>query len=671
MKKIFTPKISKYIQKIFAHKIGLLNFISIWLLIDYAAIYYVELNPISVSNKTLLPLAAVNILCFFIFLFYILKANTLKKWITIASVALLPIADFFLVEGMLGHLGKIFPIYYVYNIIVYSVVLLMLILFFQDMRCSLFVFHGFVIAVTLVNYYVYKLRGRPFMVQDVWSAVTAARVAAGYSFDIVPLNAIYLTIMFLLLGMIIYLPAVRLARFHVARKIMVVAGSIAAAFLLTDDGFMNRFPAMSFNQFDIEGNYEEKGYIMALLSEMRYCRREAPENYAAEDIEQIVDRYLTDTSQYSPNTKPPVNLIVIMNESWADLRVIGSFETDDTIMPYMDCLTDNTIKGFLHMPVYGNGTANSEYEVLTGNSMHFIGLLDTPYQLFISDPEYGMTSTVKAQGYRTIVLHPNIANNWNRSLVYPRMQFDKFYALDDDWPKEYQEAIRWCVSDRASYDMLIEQYETKNSPDELLFSFLVTIQNHGGYDWKDYEPTVQLDYSEHYPLTEQYLSLIRETDAAFQYLIEYFTAVDEPTMIVMFGDHFPHIEESFYEMLLGYNWNECYGLDHQKFYTTPFIIWANYDIEEESNVEMSSNYFGSYILQLAGLEMSDYQRCVLAFAEEMPVIGMGMVMDHNGNWYGIYEMPDRFQQIYRDYEFLQYNNVFDKRNRMDRLFTIN
>lgn len=508
------------------------------------------------------------------------------------------------------------------------------------------------------------------MIQDIRSAVTAAKVVAGYHFDIVPLSAIYLTIMILVLGMILYLPNIRLVRLHVVRKMTVIAGGAVAVFLLTDEGFIDQFPAMSFNQWDIEDNYEEKGYIMALLSEMKYCRRKAPENYAAEDIQQIVERYLTDIPQYTFNVKPPTNLIVIMNESWTDLRTIGSFDSCDTIMPYIDGLTDNTIKGFLHMPVYVAGTANSEYEVLTGNSMHFIGLPYTPYQLFISDPEYGMASTVKSQGYRAIALHPYIANNWNRSLVYPRMQFDKFYALENDWPKEYREKIRWCISDRASYTMLIEQYKEKEKPDELLFSFLVTMQNHGGYNQENYESTIEWNYSDEYPLTEQYLSLVRETDAAFQYLIEYFATVDEPTMIVMFGDHLPSIEESFYEMLLGCNWNECSGLDNQKLYITPFVVWANYDIEEELNVEMSSNYFGSYILQLAGLEMSDYQRCVLAFAEELPVIGMGMVMDHNGNWYDLYAMPDRLKQIYKDYEILQYNNVFDKKNRTAGLFTI-
>lgn len=231
-------------------------------------------------------------------------------------------------------------------------------------------------------------------------------MAAGYRFDIVPLNAIYLTVMVLLLGVIIYLPAVRLARFHAVRKIIVIAGCAVAAFLLTDEGFMNRFSVMDFNQWDIESNYEEKGYIMALLSQMKYYRRKAPENYAAKDIEQIAERYLTDTSQRTSNTRPPVNIIVIMNKSWADLRVIGSFDAGNTIMPYIDRLTDNTIKGFLHMSVFGNGTANSEYEVLTGNSMHFIGLPYTPYQLFVFNPEYGMDSDVKAQGYRTIALPP-------------------------------------------------------------------------------------------------------------------------------------------------------------------------------------------------------------------------------------------------------------------------
>lgn len=157
MKKLLKPDISKYIQKFLSHKTGLLTFISIWLLIDYSAIYYVESNLLTVSHKTLLPLAAVDILCFFIFLFHVFKSDALEKWVTIAFALFLLIADFFFVEGMLCHLGKIPPVYCIYNIIVYSVILLMLILFFRNLCCSLFIFQGFIIIVTLVGYYVYKL----------------------------------------------------------------------------------------------------------------------------------------------------------------------------------------------------------------------------------------------------------------------------------------------------------------------------------------------------------------------------------------------------------------------------------------------------------------------------------------------------------------------------------
>lgn len=599
------------------------------------------------------------------------KKDRLKKWFTIAFSLLLPVVDFFLVEGMLGHLGSISPVYCVYNIIAYAAILALLILFFKNIRCSLLIFQGVMIVATLIDYYVYKLRGRPFMLQDIKSATTAARVVAGYSFDIAPLNAIYLTFMVFLLGMMIYLPSIQFVQIHIFRKVIVIAVFVAAIYLFTDESFMNRFSAMSFNQWDIESNYAEKGYIMALLAEMKYCRHKAPEGYNTKEIKQIVEKYLPDPSEGAADIRTPENLIVIMNESWADLRVVGPFEADDTIMPYMDRMKDNTIKGFLHMPVYGAGTANSEYEFLTGNSMQFIGLVNTPYQLYISDPEYGVASSVADQGYHTTALHPYIADNWNRSQVYPKMQFETFYALDTNWPEQYQNEIRWCTSDKASYNMLIEQYKTKEAQDGLLFSFLVTMQNHGGYDSEDFEASVHLNYPEQYPFTEQYLSLVQETDTAFQYLTEYFTTVNEPTMIVMFGDHLPNIEEAFYERLLGSSWDEHSDLDNQKLYTTPFIIWANYDIEEKFDVEMSANYFGSYVLQLAGLEMSDYQRCLLAFAEEMPVMGMGMVMDGKGTWYSYGDMPDRLAQIYHDYEILQYNNVFGGKGRIDDIFTIN
>lgn len=569
----------------------------------------------------------------------------------------------------MGHLGTVQPLYWLANAILYYILLGLMLLFFRSMKLAMLSFHGLVTVAVLADYYVDKLRGRPFMLQDIRSASTAARVIGGYTFDMEPSSAVCLTVMVSLFLVAASFPAIRLNRFHLARKALTLAALSIAIFLISSESFMGQFRIMGFSQWDVAGNYASKGYGIALLAQAKYCRREKPACYSVENVHQIVEQYLKAVPATETAMVSPTNLIIVMNESWADLRVIGPFELDDTITPYMDRLSENVIKGFLHVPVFGAGTANSEYEVLTGNSMQFLGPGNTAYTLYTTNPEYGMATTLKAQGYAAIALHPYLATNWSRQIVYPRMGFDAFYS-EPDWPEELLHKISWCMSDKGSYDMLIRQYENKSSSGDSLFSFLVTMQNHGGYGRKDYESTVNLGHFGEYPYAEQYLSLIRETDAAFQYLIEYFAAVEEPTMIVMFGDHLPNIDESFYERLLGYSMDKRTSLDWQRFYTTPFIIWANYDIEERDGIEMSSNYLGSYVLQLAGLEMSDYQKCLLAFAQEIPVIGTGLVMDNEGNWYPIGEMPDQLRKIYEDYEVLQYNNVFGGRNRIAEAFMV-
>ena len=301
---------------------------------------------------------------------------------------------------------------------------------------------------------------------------------------------------------------------------------------------------------------------------------------------------------------------------------------------------------------------NSEYEVLVGNSMQFLNANDIAYELYVTEKEEGMASLLKEQGYHTIAIHPAPHTNWNRNRVYPYMQFDEFYA-EHNWRFAEPEKIRWYTTDKSSYDVLRTLQEEKAEGDKN-FCFLVTMQNHGGYDTEGFEATVDFDYEEEYPLTEQYLSLLKITDKAFEGLVNYYKDVEENTMIIMFGDHLPNIETSFYEKLAGTSWDQMSVEDKQKIYTTPFIIWTNYDIEEENGLKMSTNYFGSYVLEKAGMQLSDYQKCLLKFREELPIMGTGMVMDAEGNWYDLEAMPEKCQQVYNDYQILQYDNMMGK-----------
>ena len=188
-------------------------------------------------------------------------------------------------------------------------------------------------------------------------------------------------------------------------------------------------------------------------------------------------------------------------------------------------------------------------------------------------------------------------------------------------------------------------------------------------DRAGFETTVKLGYDTEYPLAETYLSLARESDSAFKELLEYFEKVDEPTMIVMFGDHWPKIEEEFMAKLLG-GYRQSLGLvESQQSYTTPYVIWTNYPSETVEE-DFSSNYLGSYMLQLAGLEMPGYNQFLMNLKEQLPIIGVGAVCDKDGNWYANDALPDDYKKLMTDYNILEYNNQFEKKDVIESLFII-
>lgn len=173
------------------------------------------------------------------------------------------------------------------------------------------------------------------------------------------------------------------------------------------------------------------------------------------------------------------------------------------------------------MQVFGGGTSNTEYEVLTGHSMALLPYVISAYQAYCRPEEYGMASTLKAQGYTAVAMHPNISGNWNRKNVYQYMGFDEFISSGG-----FQEAerLRNYVSDLGDYQRLIERYEEKE-PGEKLFVFNVTMQNHGGYEeaFPDFRQEIQAGGDvAGYEQADRYLSLMKKSDEAFAYLLDYF-----------------------------------------------------------------------------------------------------------------------------------------------------
>ena len=390
------------------------------------------------------------------------------------------------------------------------------------------------------------------------------------------------------------------------------------------------------------------------------------------------------------------NVICIMNETFSDLRVLGQLSTNQDYMPFTRSLTKNTIKGNLYMPVTGAGTSNSEFEFLTGNTMAFLAAGSNAYELYIKSQLPSLAYTLAAQNYSRTALHVYYRTSWQRDVNYPLLGFERYDSIesfiDNDAIDEYRNGnksfsdfedavneqypgenvlLRRFVSDRFDYKLLEQMYEERD-PSKPFFIFNVTMQNHGSYDsaYENFDQKIKLTSTEeYYPAANRYLSLIYESDQAFKELVEYFSNVDEPTIICMFGDHQPNIETEFVESLLGSDISDLSTEDNQKRFVTPFVIWANYNIEEGYVDKMSANYLSTLLLQVADLKTTKYNDYLSALYRYVPVIDSNGYITADDEYY-TFDETSEYTDLLAGYEQVQYNNLFDTIGRHDELFYI-
>ncbi len=359
------------------------------------------------------------------------------------------------------------------------------------------------------------------------------------------------------------------------------------------------------------------------------------------------------------------NIIVLMNESLADYSDIGKgLEFSEDYMPFLHSLTENTIKGTAYASIFGANTPNSEYEFLTGNTMGFLPPSSVGFHLFVRGAMPSLASELKAEGYYTLAIHPYRGTNYRRNIVYPQIGFEKYYARVNFTSPKY---IRNFISDEELVNRIILEYEKNNARTDVpLFSYNVTVQDHGGYSMSN---TKNLDNSikirtpgVDWEKTQVYANLVKASDEAFEKLVMYFSKQKEPTVIIMFGDHQPNLGENTYEYLIG-NEEELTPEELMEKYKIPFVAWANYDIEEETIEKTSLNYLYSVLADRLDLPMTGFQKYLLDLSEDIPVLAAGGYWTKDGDFYTLDDEESPYFERINDYHILEYNYIFGKGNR--------
>ncbi|MFV0464564.1 MAG: LTA synthase family protein [Lachnospiraceae bacterium] len=502
----------------------------------------------------------------------------------------------------------------------------------------------------ILDFFVYTFRGNEFTFGDISTALTGLSVASNYQFQ---LNA---QIMNALLLLIVYIVWVKKIRIRFQRKwsmrAVCLAGSACMLFLV-----LNQTETTVTETWEQKGTYRN-GYILNFALSVRDSFVEKPEGYSLEKVDLLEEEYSTieDGIQEDEIQKPTV--IVIMNESFTDFRVLGNLYTNKEVMPFIDSLSNNTIKGYALASVFGAKTPNSEWEFLTGNSMAWLPSGSVPYQQYVSeDNAYSLVSKLKEQGYTTVAMHPYYASGWSRNTVYPVLGFDEIQFLEDF---DQTNLMREYVSDETMFSQIIDRYESR-SAGEKLFLMGITMQNHGGYTqvYDNFSSDIRIT-NMMYEDVNQYLSLAHQTDLAVENLITYFENKEEPVIVCFFGDHQPSLNTNFYQRL---NSKGLSGLsldELEELYSVPFFIWTNYDSKEETEQITSLNYLSSMLMVQAGLELSPYQQFLADMRDVIPSMNARAYYSLQNGGYAYYsEATGEEAKWLEDYQILQYNGLFD------------
>lgn len=613
------------------------------------------------------------ILWLVVFIIHMLELETLRRflkkygmWFRGLLLLLSPMISFIMVEVMVSNYNiKMFQNYGITNLIWYVVIYYFVFVITRDSKFTIIVTNFLIYILSLVNYFVYIFRGNPILPSDILAWKTGLSVASGYKASFSKGYLIATLIMFTLFVLANKLEKGN-SKVSIPNRIAGIAGYVVFTVVVFHIFFQTDFIKSKIQVLDYYApkyTYSAYGTAFGFIANIEALQMKSPKGYSSKQVAEAFAPIKANESE--AEVKP--NIIVIMNEAFSDLSIIGDYKTNMDYMPFTRTLTDNTIKGNLYVSVFGGATSDTEYEFLTGNSMAVMPKNCVPYQQFVTEPTDSLATILKNQGYYNIAIHPYGKSGYKRDIVYPLLGFDEFLSMDDF---ENPEIIRSYISDKESYKKIIEEYETKGK-DSPLFIFNVTVQNHGGYNGKvlfDDNESVKLTDMPGHPDIEQYLSLLRRTDQSFQVLTDYFSKQEEPTIILIYGDHQPALFNTFHDILA--NKKEAdFSYLYQKKYMVPFILWANYDIKEDHIDKISANYLSSYLLQVAGLQGTPYNEYLMELYKKIPVINALFYIDSENRCYGIGAPSDSLDLV-TEYQSVGYNNVFDKKNRLDQLFKL-
>lgn len=551
-----------------------------------------------------------------------------------------------------------YPVIFILN----ALPVLIVILFFFFILNNVFYAAAFSSIVfnmaSMINRYKIMVRDDPFVPLDIFLGAEATKILYDTGLGINMLMVAVIALFFaalLILGIIIKFKKIKVGIRLAGCALLIAAALMANSFIYGSRPLYDSMPASS--KAYVTGVFNEIGLNYCFLYNLNAYKMEVPDKYSKQYVQQLIKEYSA-PGKISPAVKPHV--VMIMNEAFSDLSLYKAFnftEEDDPLKNYKNISSQkNALPGHIIVPNFGGGTANTEFDVLTG--LQTINLNDVPTSAFrlVRKNTGSVARVFMDNSYRNLFMHPGDDWFYNRSNVYRFMGMDdQIFADEFKKPQDFKGSL---VSDKAAGAKIIQQFE-KNLNDNKgpLFNFTVTIQNHMPYTGNKYAsynikqvPTAVKLSKESQTLFSNYFEGVRDADALLKTLTDYFNNRSEPVVLVFFGDHKPSLGAGYQAYReAGIDIDENGTIEQaMNSHMVPLLIWTNQSAFEKVNFEaavkkldlpedktISANYLGPMLLELLGYRGQDpYYDFLNEARRKLPVITRYYFKTEDGKYTG-------------------------------------
>jgi phosphoglycerol transferase MdoB-like AlkP superfamily enzyme len=480
------------------------------------------------------------------------------------------------------------PLIFVYNwLIIFTMACLTLL--FKKRGFVLTLILLFWVALGTVNGAILIKRMTPFTLYDIQNLGDGLTLATTY-YSKAQIILVVLAIAVLLAIVVLYFfSCYKWKNVNLIKSLVTIAlsGALCIGFtagLLRTGGISTFFGNLNYA-------YEEYGFPYGFINTSLNTGISKPGDYSQSSIENLLKEHTQNgTNQILENVDDDLdhpNIIVLQMESFTIAQDYNHISVDRDPTPVFTDLMNNYTTGWFEVPACGAGTANTEFEVLTGISARFFGPGEYPYKGRLREQTLeSMAYVLKSRGYRTSALHNHRALFYNRNEVYANLGFDSYTSI------EYMNNMTKTPTGWAKDEILTDEImNIMETTDERDFMHVISVEGHGAYPteqvFKNPYTVVTADDEDTKWKYEYYLNECHEMDTFIGDLISEIEASGEPTVMIIYGDHIPALDVKESE----------YGTGN--LYETRYVIWDNIGLEKEDK-DITSYQAGSELLSKSG-----------------------------------------------------------------------